>query len=183
MRTIELEHPKLTSQSLFVNRSHTSGADLLKMIEQVVQTGDQEVRHDAQGQRWVKAFTPVSMPSDEARSSLICQKGVYLITGGCGFVGRNMVKRLFNTTEAQLIFIDDLSVGTHPDTWINATKTNYGEGFTVYNGRLLFIHADALKVMPAFGFLERSCADASSSMSLPAWAMRACCLVLRALAP
>jgi len=83
------------------------------------------------------------------------KKVTHIITGGCGFVGRNMVKRLFNTTEAQLIFIDDLSVGTHPDTWLNATKTNFGKGFTVYNGRLLFIHADALKVMRAFSEDEK----------------------------
>lgn len=105
MRTIELEHPKLTSQSLFVNRLHTSGADLLKMIEQVVQTSDQEVRHDAKGQRWVKSFTPVSMPSDEARSSLICQKGVYLITGGCGGLGEIVAKHLISNYQANLVLL------------------------------------------------------------------------------
>ncbi len=41
----------------------------------------------------------------------------HLVTGGCGFVGRNMVKRLYDQG-ARVLFIDDLSVGTHPDTWI-----------------------------------------------------------------
>ncbi|MFM9003937.1 MAG: NAD-dependent epimerase/dehydratase family protein, partial [Flavobacteriales bacterium] len=57
----------------------------------------------------------------------------HLITGGCGFVGRNMVKRLQAATDAQIIFIDDLSVGTHPDTWLKATRTAEGEGYVVYD--------------------------------------------------
>lgn len=71
----------------------------------------------------------------------------HLITGGCGFVGRNMVKRLLNTTQDQVVFIDNLSVGTHPDSWINRPRTGQGEGFSTYEGRALFVHADALKVM------------------------------------
>jgi UDP-glucose 4-epimerase len=74
----------------------------------------------------------------------------HLITGGCGFVGRNMVKRLFATTSDRLIFIDDLSVGTHPDTWMPAPKTAEGNGFAVYDGRMLFVKADALRVMRHF---------------------------------
>lgn len=74
----------------------------------------------------------------------------HLITGGCGFVGRNMVKRLYATTTDQIIFIDDLSVGTHPDTWMPAAKSRDGEGFAVYENRLLFIQADALRVMRHF---------------------------------
>jgi nucleoside-diphosphate-sugar epimerase len=77
-------------------------------------------------------------------------KKTHLITGGCGFVGRNMVKRLASTTSDQLIFIDDLSVGTHPDTWLSLEKTSSGANFSVYDNRLLFIHADALKIMRAF---------------------------------
>ncbi len=68
----------------------------------------------------------------------------HLITGGCGFVGRNMVKRLMNSTDAKIIFIDNLLVGTHPDTWLNAVKSSEGEGFACYNNdRLLFIQDDA----------------------------------------
>ena len=41
----------------------------------------------------------------------------HLVSGGCGFVGRNIVKRLLNTTTDKIIMIDDLSVGTEPSTW------------------------------------------------------------------
>lgn len=69
----------------------------------------------------------------------------HLVSGGCGFVGRNMVKRLFNTTNDRIIFIDDLSVGTHPTTWLsenlNSTNNN-GVEFYGENDRLVFIKDD-----------------------------------------
>ncbi len=71
----------------------------------------------------------------------------HLVTGGCGFVGRNMVKRLLTQPNTKVIFIDNLSVGTHPDTWMTIPKTDSGNDFTIYDNRALFIHQDALKVM------------------------------------
>lgn len=68
----------------------------------------------------------------------------HLVTGGCGFVGRNMVNRLYKTTQDRIIFIDDLSVGTHPDTWLDLPKTKTVEDGEFYgeNNRLLFINRD-----------------------------------------
>ena len=43
---------------------------------------------------------------------------IHLISGACGFVGRNMVKRLYRTTADKLFIVDDLSIGTHPSTWM-----------------------------------------------------------------
>jgi nucleoside-diphosphate-sugar epimerase len=43
----------------------------------------------------------------------------HLVSGGCGFVGRNMVRRLLNTTKDKIIMVDDLSIGTHPSVWMN----------------------------------------------------------------
>lgn len=68
----------------------------------------------------------------------------HLISGGCGFVGRNMVKRLFSTTKDRIIFIDDLSVGTHPSTWIGESLEKEASGVQYYGSenRLLFIETD-----------------------------------------
>ncbi|MFN5370959.1 MAG: NAD-dependent epimerase/dehydratase family protein, partial [Bacteroidia bacterium] len=71
----------------------------------------------------------------------------HLVTGGCGFVGRNMVKRLLLQSDVQVVFIDNLMVGTHPDTWMPYAKTHEGQGYAIYDNRALFIHDDALKVM------------------------------------
>ena len=70
-----------------------------------------------------------------------------LVTGGCGFVGKNMVWRLLNTTNDQIIVIDNLSVGQHPDTWIGIEKSKENQNTVVYskNGieRVFFIKEDA----------------------------------------
>lgn len=44
---------------------------------------------------------------------------IHLISGACGFVGRNMVKRLLGINNDLVFMVDDLSVGTHPSTWLN----------------------------------------------------------------
>jgi nucleoside-diphosphate-sugar epimerase len=67
-----------------------------------------------------------------------------LVSGGCGFVGRNMVKRLYKTTKKPIVFIDDLSVGTHPSTWISMPLNEAKNGVEFYgeDNRLIFIKAD-----------------------------------------
>lgn len=70
----------------------------------------------------------------------------HLITGGCGFVGRNFVKRLYKTTNDTILFVDDLSVGTHPSTWLpEGTASRTTESGLEYFGddeRLIFLKAD-----------------------------------------
>jgi nucleoside-diphosphate-sugar epimerase len=43
--------------------------------------------------------------------------GPALITGACGFVGRNLVRSLLGDF-GELWLVDDLSTGKHPDTWL-----------------------------------------------------------------
>lgn len=43
---------------------------------------------------------------------------VHLVSGGCGFVGRNVVKRLLKTTNDVVFVVDDLSIGRHPSQWL-----------------------------------------------------------------
>ncbi|HMP32339.1 MAG TPA: NAD-dependent epimerase/dehydratase family protein, partial [Saprospiraceae bacterium] len=68
----------------------------------------------------------------------------HLVSGGCGFVGRNMVKRLYNTTNDQILFIDDLSVGTHPNTWLAQSLQEDSNGVQYFGNdkRLIFIQCD-----------------------------------------
>jgi UDP-glucose 4-epimerase len=71
----------------------------------------------------------------------------HLVSGGCGFVGRNMVKRLYNTTKDNILFIDDLSVGTHPSTWLDIDMVEDKNGVQYYGDdkRLWFIQGDFRK--------------------------------------
>lgn len=68
---------------------------------------------------------------------------IHLISGGCGFVGKNMVRRLYSTTDDYILFIDNLMVGTHPSTWLDLPKVGVNNDMEIYgDGRLLFIEAD-----------------------------------------
>lgn len=76
---------------------------------------------------------------------------VHLVSGGCGFVGRNMVKRLYNTTTDNIFFIDDLSVGTDPSTWLDQPLARDLNGVNIYgeDERLYFLKADFRDVVHA----------------------------------
>ena len=42
-----------------------------------------------------------------------------LVSGGCGFVGRNLVRRLISTSQGETVWVvDDLSTGRDPDEWL-----------------------------------------------------------------
>lgn len=47
----------------------------------------------------------------------------HLVSGGCGFVGRNVAKYLYRTTQDTIIIVDDLSVGKKPSEWIAIEDT------------------------------------------------------------
>ena len=66
----------------------------------------------------------------------------HLISGACGFVGRNMTKRLYRTTSDFIVIVDDLSVGTHPDTWLNHKEKEQIGDATLYDGRVLYFEQD-----------------------------------------
>lgn len=81
----------------------------------------------------------------------------HLITGGCGFVGRNFVKRIYNTTKDTILFIDDLSVGTHPSTWLpEGTPSREENGLTYFgkDERMVFLENDIRLVFE--GLIEDS---------------------------
>jgi len=68
-----------------------------------------------------------------------------LVTGGCGFVGRHMTRRLLKEGY-QLWIVDDLSIGLHTDEWLpgNDKRKEVAPGVIEYDdGRVIFIHGDA----------------------------------------
>lgn len=76
---------------------------------------------------------------------------VHMVSGGCGFVGRNMVKRLYDTTNDKIFFIDDLSVGTDPSSWLDKPLVGDQKGIKVYgqDERLYFLKSDFRDVLHA----------------------------------
>ncbi len=70
----------------------------------------------------------------------------HLVSGGCGFVGRNLVKRLYKSTNDVVVFVDDLSVGQHPSMWVGDLGEEegmlMGDAEVYGNKRLIFFNMD-----------------------------------------
>lgn len=73
----------------------------------------------------------------------------HLVSGGCGFVGRNMVKRLIRNGGSKIIVIDDLSTGISPAKWLGTCKRVLPAGVEVYGEQeeVLFWKGDFRKFL------------------------------------
>lgn len=69
---------------------------------------------------------------------------IHLVSGGCGFVGRNVVKRLLKTTSDHVFMVDDLSIGRHPSQWLDNFSSQKLKDIEVIGkeGRLYFWKGD-----------------------------------------
>jgi len=76
-------------------------------------------------------------------------KKFHLVSGACGFVGRNMVKRLLSTTNDYVFMVDDLSVGTHPSEWMeNFVSETYKDVEIIgHEKRLIFWKGDFRNIL------------------------------------
>ena len=70
---------------------------------------------------------------------------IHLVTGACGFVGRNLVKRLLKTSSDFLVLVDDLSTGTPPHTWLPAAELNGAKDSVRIGERILYFQEDCRK--------------------------------------
>ena len=75
---------------------------------------------------------------------------VHLVTGGCGFVGRNMVRRLLKTTEDYVLIVDDLSSGISPEKWLDTDPSFQNKNISFFQNRLLLIKDDVRTFFRAF---------------------------------
>jgi len=69
---------------------------------------------------------------------------INLVSGACGFVGRNIVKRLLHTTNEHIFMIDDLSIGIHPSKWLPGFTSRFEKDLEIIGKeeRLLFWKGD-----------------------------------------
>ena len=69
-----------------------------------------------------------------------------LVTGGCGFVGRHLARRLL-AEGYDLWLVDDCSTGIHPDEWLPGAleRREVAPGVVEYTGdhHVVFLHGDA----------------------------------------
>lgn len=76
----------------------------------------------------------------------------YLVTGGCGFVGRHLVKKLISHHK-DIWIIDNLFTGKHPDLWLvdlGFKKKSTNNKIVIYKGQginICFIEGDVVDVL------------------------------------
>jgi len=73
-----------------------------------------------------------------------------LVTGGCGFVGRHLVRRLLGLGH-DIWVVDDLSTGLHPDQWLGGSVRVRGDGaateYQIGGQIVTFVHEDLAVTM------------------------------------
>ena len=75
----------------------------------------------------------------------------FLVTGGCGFVGRHLINKLIPYNK-DIWIIDDLSTGKHPHTWLDKKfkKKNKKKNYFLYQSgkqKIHFIYGDLTNVL------------------------------------
>ncbi|MCX7797069.1 MAG: NAD-dependent epimerase/dehydratase family protein [Melioribacter sp.] len=73
----------------------------------------------------------------------------HLVTGACGFVGRHTVKQLIRRTKDIILMVDDLSVGTHPSSWLKSPASKKFKDIEIFGEeeRLFFWKTDIRKFL------------------------------------
>jgi nucleoside-diphosphate-sugar epimerase len=90
----------------------------------------------------------------------IVMNEAYIVTGGCGFVGRHLVKRLIKQGHDTII-IDNLSSGIHPEYWLTDFKKNIIQNpYAIhYKGKnnIIFFHLDVCEFFHNYAhFMQNS---------------------------
>jgi UDP-glucose 4-epimerase len=81
-------------------------------------------------------------------------KKFIVVTGGCGFVGTNLIQYLLKKTKDKIISIDDYSVGSKKNQ-INSKQVKYIKGKTKDISKILKQYSSAIKVIFHFGEFSR----------------------------
>lgn len=73
----------------------------------------------------------------------------HLVSGACGFVGRNLVKRILKKNNDKVIIVDDLSTGIHPSNWLSGKGENIHDLEVWENERIYFWKGDFRELLHA----------------------------------
>jgi UDP-glucose 4-epimerase len=81
-------------------------------------------------------------------------KKIILVTGGCGFVGTNLIKLLLKKTDYKIFSLDDYSSGNLKNR-INTKRGNYSQGHTKDLHKILNRYKTQIKSIFHFGEFAR----------------------------
>src|SRR6056300_2118804 len=77
-----------------------------------------------------------------------------VVTGGCGFVGSNLIQYILKKTKDKIISIDNYSVGSKKNQ-INSKQVKYIKGNTKDISKVLKKYSSGIKVIFHFGEFSR----------------------------
>ena len=102
LKTMQLEHPKISGKTIGVDSLSTQQSDTLRgILEAEKNTADREVRY-TEGFREVKVVMPI--PATGKMGGISIKKdGVYLITGGAGGLGQLFAEYIAKTSGVRII--------------------------------------------------------------------------------
>ncbi len=81
-------------------------------------------------------------------------KNIIVVTGGAGFVGSNLVKRLLSTTKYRIISIDNYSSGTKKNQ-VNSNRVKYIKSDTKNISKILSLYRKKILTIFHFGEFSR----------------------------
>ena len=82
------------------------------------------------------------------------EKNYIIVTGGAGFIGSNLIKRMIKTTKYNMISLDDYSSGFKKNH-IKSKRVKYIDGETVNFKKIFFKYRDKIKTVFHFGEFSR----------------------------
>ena len=81
-------------------------------------------------------------------------KNIIVVTGGAGFVGSNLVKRLLSTSKYRIISIDDYSSGKRKNQ-VNSSRVKYIKSNTKNISKILLLYRKKILTIFHFGEFSR----------------------------
>ncbi len=106
-RTLALELPQISTKIIDLDPAEAEGADRTQLVRGLLadfmhRDGASLVGH-RMGHRWLQHFEPLA--TTELSESPLRQGGVYVITGGLGYVGLRIAEHLVREYQARLVLL------------------------------------------------------------------------------
>ncbi|MCY7765553.1 non-ribosomal peptide synthetase [Bacillus inaquosorum] len=108
-KTAELEFSKLTAQVIEIEKPEEMNDLHLKLKDDSRRPADKQIRYEA-GNRFVKGWREMALPSANELHMPWRDEGIYLITGGAGSLGLLFAKEIANRTVRSTIVLTGRSV-------------------------------------------------------------------------
>ncbi len=119
-RSIQLIQSKFRIKTFWVS-DNISDTELLEKIKSEYKESDFEIKYENH-KRWVRKLSPISVDSKE--NDPIRKKGTYIITGGCGSLGKIFSKYLVEKYHANIILLGSSQLDSSKQQFLDELSSN-----------------------------------------------------------